>query len=162
MIAIVLKELNFISICDFIQKFYFHHNYPQRTKETLMEQEQVSTVKKFFKNALFFETMLIPKILTFIYWINLVIIGLSSLVIWVGAVVSQGIIGIFTGAIVAILYFCISAILTRMIYEIIVVFFRINDHTFRTAECLKKLTERKAAPPATPKKISVPQQTQQN
>ena len=81
-----------------------------------------------FKDFFFFDKMFTPKIITVIYWISLILIAFSGLVIIFSSFLiirysfGSALLGIITGIITIVG----GALFTRIGYEIICVLFNIN------------------------------------
>lgn len=75
------------------------------------------------KDILFFDNMLTPKVITFVYWIMLVIIGLYGL----GTML--GIIGGFSfgNFLMGIIFIVLGAIFARIWCELLIVLFKMNE-----------------------------------
>lgn len=74
------------------------------------------------KDMLFFDRMITPKIITFIYWVLLVVVAISALVwIFAGS-------GGFFGRLVAGLFGAVGgAIAVRIWCELLIVLFKMNE-----------------------------------
>lgn len=84
-----------------------------------MEEDEFKdfTSNSWIKDLLFLDTMLTPKIMTFVYWIMLLVVvfgGLARIFILKGSL--WGIFGILLGA-----------VFVRIWCEIFVIFFRMNE-----------------------------------
>ena len=69
-----------------------------------------------FRDLLFFEEMIVPKIITFLYWLLLVVVVLSGISVMFLQSFFAGLIGIVVGA-----------LMVRVWCEILIVMFKIND-----------------------------------
>lgn len=77
------------------------------------------------KNYLFFEEMLVPKLITFIYWILLIIVLISGI-----ATMFTGYGGFTFGKfLIGILTVVIGAISVRIWCELLIVIFKIYENT---------------------------------
>lgn len=77
----------------------------------------------FFKNMLFFDTMITPKIITFLYWITL-----ASMII-------TGIVFIFQGQLLKGIGILIGgSLLYRVLFEMIIIAFKSNEYLKKIAE----------------------------
>ncbi|WP_194240620.1 MULTISPECIES: DUF4282 domain-containing protein [unclassified Gilliamella] len=89
------------------------------------------TIKDFF----FFNKMLTPSFITIVYWIALVLIGISALTMILGSFAAfaysftMGLVAFFTGIITLIVGF----ISTRIGFELICVLFNINHNIQKLA-----------------------------
>lgn len=79
------------------------------------------------KNLLFFDAMITPKIITFIYWLILLGVVVGGLGVMFGGAFLQGV-GILVG----------GALFARIWCELLMVLFKINEN-------LQKLTDAKQA-----------------
>lgn len=71
------------------------------------------------KNILFFENMLTPKIITFVYWILLILAVLGGLASMFS--------GTFGGFIMGLLYMVGGAVAARIWCELLIVLFKMNE-----------------------------------
>ncbi len=81
------------------------------------------------RNWLYFDTMITPKIITFIYWLLLgvsVISGLVMLSKGFGVMKHSGFAG-FGMIVAAPIFVAISALMARIYCEIMIVLFKINE-----------------------------------
>ncbi|MGC9456262.1 MAG: DUF4282 domain-containing protein [Halothiobacillaceae bacterium] len=79
------------------------------------------------RDIFFFDSMLTPKIITFIYWLLLVMVLIAGL----GAMFSTGGLGGFLSGLVGIL---IGTVLVRVWCELMIVIFKINDNLRRMVD----------------------------
>lgn len=90
-----------------------------------------------FKTVLFFDSMLTPKIITFVYWLFLALAALSG----VGSILA-GLASIFGGKfivgistmIMGLIGMVLGAAFARIWCEILIVVFRINDNVQKIAD----------------------------
>lgn len=78
------------------------------------------------KDILFFETMLTPKIITFVYWLLLctvIISGFSAMFVGYGSSFMMGA-GIIVGGVIGVRIFC----------ELLIVLFKINENIKKIAD----------------------------
>jgi len=81
------------------------------------------------REFLFFETMLTPKIITFVYWLGLVAVLLSSLgMLFAG----QG--GFMTRLVTAPLMLVLGAVGVRIWCELLIVLFKIHENLKKMAD----------------------------
>lgn len=71
------------------------------------------------KNILFFDSMLTPKIITFVYWILLFLVVIGGL--------SSMFSGSFIGFLLGILYMVGGAVAARIWCELLIVLFKMNE-----------------------------------
>jgi hypothetical protein len=81
------------------------------------------------KSLLFFDAMVTPKIITFIYWLLLLV----ALVGGVGAMFTFGRLS-FSGFVTGLAIIVGGALGARIWCELLMVLFKINEHTRRMAE----------------------------
>jgi hypothetical protein len=80
----------------------------------------------FVRRILFFDAMLTPKIITFVYWLMLAVCALSGL----GVMFAVPRVGFLVGlAVIAV-----GAVGARIWCELLIVLFKINEHTQTMAE----------------------------
>jgi len=86
--------------------------------------------KMNFRDVIFFDAMLTPKIITIVYWLLLVFVLLSGL----GSIFLYGAANItFGGFIKGILITIGGAVAARIWCELMIVFFKIHDHVQKIA-----------------------------
>lgn len=67
------------------------------------------------RDFLFFEKMLTPKIITFVYWLGCIIVVITAIVL------------LFSGEVLSAIAALISVILVRIYCELMIVAFKINE-----------------------------------
>ncbi len=77
----------------------------------------------FVRSVFFFDEMLMPKLITFIYWLFLIGVALSSLAM----MVSESVIG-------GLLTFLFGTIGARLSCELMIVLFKINENIQKIAD----------------------------
>lgn len=88
-----------------------------------------------FKDLFFFNKMITPKIITIVYWISLILIAISGLVIIFSSLFlfrysfGTGLMGIISG----ILTIIVGSVFTRIGYELISILFNINKNIEKLA-----------------------------
>jgi hypothetical protein len=90
---------------------------------------------KGFFGALFdmsFSTWVTVRIIKVLYWLGLILLGLMTVMVFVGLAVESAAQAVL-GLILAPIIFLIGAILLRVYLEVIIVLFRIADHTAEIA-----------------------------
>ena len=88
-----------------------------------------------FKDLFFFNKMITPKIITLLYWISLILITISGLVVifssfyWFRYSFGSGLKSILSGILIIIL----GTVFTRIGYELISILFNINRNIEKLA-----------------------------
>ena len=79
------------------------------------------------RDLLYFDSMITPKIITFLYWIMLIGVAISGLgLMFSGA----GITGVITG----LLVIAVGALLARIYCELMIVLFKIHENLKKVAD----------------------------
>lgn len=95
----------------------------------------MSQVEGFF-SSLFdfsFTSLITSKIIRLLYILSIVVAGLAALSLVISSFAASTTAGIFSLFIVAPLIFIVSVIYARVLLEIIIVIFRISEHTAEIA-----------------------------
>jgi hypothetical protein len=75
------------------------------------------------KNIFFFEAMLTPKIITFVYWLCLVSVVVGGVGLMVSGEFFRGLLGLVIGG-----------VFTRVFFEMIIIAFKNNEYLRKIAE----------------------------
>lgn len=78
-----------------------------------------------FKSIFFFDAMITPKVITFIYWLVLALIALAAVLSFANGVMA-GVVGIISAVFLAIFQ--------RVMFELIIIAFKNNEYLKKIAE----------------------------
>ena len=84
---------------------------------------QIEIKGSMLKNVLFFERMLTPKIITFVYWVSLLGCVIGAFIV-MGMSSRSG----FGGPLPGLLILIVGPVGVRIWCELLIVLFKINDH----------------------------------
>lgn len=83
------------------------------------------------KNIFFFNSMITPKIVTFLYWLTLIAVIVSGIINMIAIGHYAGFLGGVFGGLLGIV---VGLVLTRVSFELIIVVFKNNEYLRRISE----------------------------
>ncbi|RMX08078.1 DUF4282 domain-containing protein [Corticibacter populi] len=87
------------------------------------------------RQFLYFDTMLAPKLITVVYWLQLVLYLFSGVVAFFGAMVGgRGFLGTISGMVGAVILTFLACLFARILAEVLIVIFKINDNIKKIAD----------------------------
>lgn len=89
-------------------------------------------MKMEMKDILFFDSMVTPKIITFVYWLLLIALVIAGIVFGIAMIANVGFLGVFI-ALLAIPGILAGAVVIRMYCELMIVLFKIHENLSKIA-----------------------------